>query len=150
MVTTQDQQQTSLRVERSTQISASIQEVFDSLVEQLGPACEMPDGSPKPMTFEAWPGGRWFRDLGQKSGHLWGQVQVIKPPSLIEINGPLFMSYPVVSHLQYRLTEQEGQTTIQFSHRAFGEIEPSHLENVENGWIYQLETIKERAEQAKS
>jgi hypothetical protein len=147
MVTVQNQQQTSLRVERSTDIAASIQDVYESLIEQLGPSCEMPDGTGMPMTFEPWPGGRWFRDLGQKAGHLWGQVQVIKPPSLIEISGPLFMSYPVVSHVQYRLSEQDGQTTLHFTHRAFGEIEPSHMENVEHGWIYQLERIKERAEQ---
>ena len=24
------------------------------------------------MKLEAWPGGRWFRDLGDGNGHLWG------------------------------------------------------------------------------
>ncbi len=31
-----------------------------------------------PMKLEAWPGGRWFRDLGDGNGHLWGHVQAIK------------------------------------------------------------------------
>ncbi|HEX3702577.1 MAG TPA: hypothetical protein VHU82_04550 [Vicinamibacterales bacterium] len=35
--------------------------------------------------LEAWPGGRWFRDLGDNTGHLWGHVQAIKPPTLPEI-----------------------------------------------------------------
>ena len=38
-------------------------------------------------------------------GHFWGQVQAIKRPTLFEITGPLFMSYPVVSNVQYRLSE---------------------------------------------
>ena len=58
-----------------------------------------------PMKIEAWPGGRWFRDLGDNNGHFWGHVQAIKRPTLLEITGPLFMSYAVVSNLQYRLSE---------------------------------------------
>ena len=40
-----------------------------------------------PFKLEAWPGGRWFRDLGNNAGHLWGHVRVIKPPALLEISG---------------------------------------------------------------
>lgn len=57
-----------------------------------------------PMILEEWPAGRWFRDLGNGQGHLWGFVPVIKPPTLIEIQGPMFMSYAVAGHLQLRLT----------------------------------------------
>ena len=46
-----------------------------------------------PMKLEAWPGGRWYRDLGDGNGHFWGHVQAIKRPTLLEISGPLFMSY---------------------------------------------------------
>ena len=47
-----------------------------------------------PMVIEPWPGGRWYRDLGNNAGHLWGHVQVIKPPTLLELCGPMFMSFP--------------------------------------------------------
>ena len=50
------------------------------------------------MKIEAWPGGRWFRALGNNTGHLWDHVQSIKPPKLLEIHGPLFMSTPAISH----------------------------------------------------
>ena len=46
------------------------------------------------MKLEPWPGGRWFRDLGNDNGHFWGLVQAIKRPTLLEITGPLFMSAP--------------------------------------------------------
>ena len=146
MVAETSQHQTSLRVERNISIAAPIRVAFESLLEQLGPGGVMPDGTPMSMKLEAWPGGRWFRDLDQGSGHLWGQVQVIKPPTLLEISGPLFMSYPALSHVQYRLTEQNGETTLQLCHRAIGELDPAHCEGVEHGWSHQLQQIKERAE----
>ena len=67
------------------------------------------------MTIEPWPGGRWFRDLGDNNGHFWGVVQAIKRPTLLEITGPLFMSAPVMSNLQYRLTPVDGGTLITLS-----------------------------------
>ena len=63
----------------------------------MGPDNETPDGKPMPMKIEPWPGGRWYRDLGDDNGHLWGHVQAIKRPTLLEITGPLFMSYPASS-----------------------------------------------------
>ena len=148
MVTAADQNQTSLHIERTIEIAAPIQLAYESLLEQLGPASEMPDGTPLPMKLEAWPGGRWYRDLGEGAGHFWGTVQVIKPPTLIEINGPLFMSYPVMSHMQYRLIEKGEATTLQFLHQAIGNIDPSHAEHVTPGWEYQLGQIKQRAEKS--
>lgn len=136
----------SLKVARTVQIDAPIQIAFESLLEQLGPAGVTQDGSAMPMKIEPWPGGRWFRDLGENTGHWWGTVQVIKPPSIIEINGPLFMSYPAMSHLQYRLVEMDGQTTLSFVHRAIGEFDAQHVQGVRTGWENQLEMIKRRAE----
>ena len=73
-------------------MQASIETTFASLVTQLGRQNETPDGKPMPMILETKPGGRWYRDLGGDNGHLWGFVQSIKRPSLLEIWGPLFMS----------------------------------------------------------
>jgi hypothetical protein len=98
------------------------------------------------MKLEAWPGGRWYRDLGNHSGHLWGHVQVIKPPTLLEICGPLMMSYPAANHLQYRLKAEGGVTRLAFLHRATGLILPEHREGMPKGWEHWLQRIRERAE----
>jgi hypothetical protein len=37
-----------------------------------------------PLKIEPWPGGRWYRDLGDNNGHLWGHVQASKRPRLLE------------------------------------------------------------------
>ena len=92
----------------------------------MGPANETPDGKPLPMTIEARPGGRWFRDLGQDNGHFWGHVQAIKRPTLLEITGPLFMSTAVISNVQYRLKEVDGGTLMTFRHTAFGFVPEEH------------------------
>lgn len=146
MVAASETPSNSLRVERSLEIVAPIDITFGALLEQLGPECETHSGTAMPMKLEPWPGGRWFRDLGNNAGHWWGTVQVIKPPTLVEINGPLFMSYPAISHIQYRLEDVDGKTKLSFVHRAIGEFDPSHIEGVREGWMHQIKSIKLRAE----
>ena len=137
-----------LEIVKEEEIAASIDIVFETLLEQMGPYNETPDGSPLVMHLEPWPGGRWFRDLGNNTGHFWGNVQAIKPPTLLEISGPLFMSFPAISNVQYRLSEVEGLTRVQFAHRAIGQI-PADLRdgvNVNKGWGHLLARIRETAE----
>ena len=81
-----------LHYHRRHHVRASIEQTFKSLVAQIGRLNETPDGTPLPMVLETHPGGRWYRDLGGDNGHLWGFVQSIKRPTLLEIWGPLFMS----------------------------------------------------------
>jgi uncharacterized protein YndB with AHSA1/START domain len=134
-------------IQKATDIAAPIEIAFEALLEELGPEAQMMDGTPMHFKFEAWPGGRWYRDLGKNAGHLWGHVQVIKPPNLIEICGPMMMSYPAVNHLQYRLTAQGSGTRLAFVHRAFGSISPEHREGMPKGWAHWSERIRQRAEQ---
>jgi hypothetical protein len=106
----------------------------------MGPLNSTPE-KPMPMVLEAWPGGRWYRDLGNNTGHFWGTVQAIKAPSLLEIWGPLFMSNPAVSNLQYRLTEENGVTRMRFVHRAMGWIGENER-GVHEGWTHMIERIR--------
>ena len=72
---------TGLRIELERTIKAPIADVFEVLLEQTGPSFESPDGNSLSLKLEAFPGGRWYRDLGDNSGHLWGHVQAMIPPS---------------------------------------------------------------------
>ena len=137
-----------LTVTQEIRVKASLQTTFEALLEQIGPENESEHGK-MPMKIEPWPGGRWFRDLGDNNGHLWGHVQAIKRPTLLEITGPLFMSYGVVSNVQYRLSEENGETLIRFHHRAFGVIQEDHRRGVNQGWTNINQRIKTRAESAK-
>jgi len=123
-----------LEIVREEEIAAPIEVVFETILEQLGPENEAPGAGRMPLKLEAWPGGRWYRDLGNGAGHLWGHVQSIKTPTLLEICGPLFMSYPAISNVQYRLTEEDGVTRLKFVHRAMGSI--SHDPAIAQGWAH--------------
>ena len=135
-----------LSISEEIHVRASLDTTFAALLEQLGPANERGDGSPMPMKLEARPGGRWYRDLGNEDGHFWGNVQAIKRPTLLEITGPLFMSYPAISNVQYRLSEEAGGTLIQFHHLALGLISDEHRKGVSGGWGHINESVRKRAE----
>ena len=140
----------SLSVNEEIRVRASLEKTFAALLEQLGPYSEMPDGTPMPMKLEPWPGGRWFRDLADGNGHFWGVVQAIKKPTLLEITGPLFMSYPVANNVQYRLGEENGVTVIKFRHAGFGLITDEHRTGVVKGWAYIHENVRMRGEAGRS
>jgi uncharacterized protein YndB with AHSA1/START domain len=125
---------------KEEEIAAPMDIVFETILEQMGPLNSTPE-KPMPMVLEAWPGGRWYRDLGNNTGHFWGTVQAIRTPSLLEISGPLFMSNPAVSNLQYRLTEENGATRMRFVHRAIGWIGESER-GVDSGWSQLIERIR--------
>ena len=137
-----------LTVSEEIRIDASVEASFAALLEQMGPHNEAPDGTALPMTLEARPGGRWFRDLGGDNGHHWGHVQALKRPTLLEITGPLFMSHPVASNVQYRLAEVEGGTLLTFRHTVFGLISDDHRRGLRGGWAHMLTAVKRRAEAA--
>lgn len=131
---------------REESIAAPIQIVFDAMLAEIGPESQMPDGTPMPFKLEPWPGGRWFRDLGNNAGHFWGHVQVIKPPTLLELCGPAFMSYAAANHIQYRLkAEGNGGTLLKMTHKAIGLIPKEHRDGMEMGWAYGLRRIRELA-----
>jgi|SRR5882724_5179059 len=135
-----------LSITQEIHVKASLEKTFAALLEQLGPGNDTPDGRQMPLKLEAWPGGRWYRDLGDGNGHLWGHVQAIKKPTLIEFCGPLFMSYPVSCNVQYRLSEADGGTLIKFHHLALGLISDEHRSGVVMGWTHILEGVRKRLE----
>src|SRR2546426_4098234 len=133
LTSTSEQPIQTLEITKDVQMEAPVEIGFATLLEQLGPRHEAAPGTPLPMKLEPWPGGRWYRDLGNNTGHFWGHVQVIKPPTLLEISGPLFMSYPAISHLQYRLRGEGSVTRLTLAHRAIGQIIAEH-QGVGQGW----------------
>jgi hypothetical protein len=126
----------SLTVNQVIKVNAPIQVTFDALLEQLQDN-ESPNG-PLPMKLEPWPGGRWYRDLGNNNGHFWA--------TLLEFYGPLMMSFAVISNVQYRLAEENGVTVITFHHFGFGNVTDDHRTGVNKGWAFIHDKVRERAE----
>ena len=139
-------EQLTLTVTEHIVVRASLETTFETLLEEMGPHNETPSGEKLSMTIEPWPGGRWFRDLGDDNGHFWGVVQAIKRPTLLEICGPLFLSAPVMSNLQYRLSPAEGGTLIAFRHSALGFVPDEVRKNVGGGWSVLHQRVQRIAE----
>jgi uncharacterized protein YndB with AHSA1/START domain len=148
--TTEEQTVQTLEIHKEELVKAPIDIVFQAMLAELGPEGAGPDGKSLSMKLEPWPGGRWFRDLGNNSGHLWGHVQVIKPPMLLEICGPMPMSYAAVNHIQYKLTQEGDGTRLKFTHKGMGMIPKEHREGMPEGWGQWLKRVRERAEAQKS
>jgi hypothetical protein len=129
-------------------VHASVDQTFLSLLSQMGRLNEAPDGTPLPMVLEPFPGGRWYRDLGGDNGHLWGFVQSIKRPALLEIWGPLFMSTAATSNLLYRLSETSDGTLIKFTHTLVGPFPEEHRSRLKSGWSALHARVRKAAEAA--
>jgi activator of Hsp90 ATPase-like protein len=145
-----DLKEMTLDVEQHVDVKGPIGEVFRSVIKQVGEGNVRPDGVSMEMKLEEFAGGRWYRDRGEGVQHLWGHVQVIKPPSLIEISGPMFMSYPAINHLEIKLAEIEDGTRVTLRHRAIGMLEAGHREGVTTGWQTLLNSVKNDFEKASS
>ncbi len=148
-------QDLTLSITLEMKVRASLETTFAALLQQAGPEFETPEGRRLSLVLEPWPGGRWFRDLGDKNGHFWANVQAIKRPTLLELSGPLFSSSPMFSNLQYRLTEAPEGTLITLRHTALGfalegevisPVGPAHKENITRGWQHLLDRVRTQAE----
>jgi uncharacterized protein YndB with AHSA1/START domain len=136
-----------LNIDQTIEIKAAPGDVFEGLIVRM---CELEGEEGRPplkLKLERWPGGRWFRDLDGGNGHLWGFVQAIKPPTLIELFGPMFMSYPVAGHLMVRLTQIPGGTKVAFQNQVFGPI-PAEMRDgdMAEGWADMLKRLKSDVE----
>jgi hypothetical protein len=129
-------------------VRASLERTFESLIAQMGRLNETPDGNPLPMVLEPRPGGRWYRELGGDNGHLWGFVQSIKRPTLLEIWGPLFLSTAATSNLMYRLNETPEGTLIKFTHTLVGPFPEDHRSRLASGWTALHARVRKAAEAA--
>lgn len=133
--------QLTLDISQNIEIKAPLGDVFKGVLHRFGEGNTRPDGEPMNLILEPWAGGRWFRDRGNGIGHLWGHVQVIKPPTLVELSGPMFMSYPALNHVEIKLEESPSGVKVTLRHRALGLIAEDHRKGVHTGWKHMLDSI---------
>ena len=146
-VTVPEVEDLTLSITEEIHVKAPLEATFEALLEQLGSGMAGAEDKSMPMKIEAWPGGRWYRDLGDGNGHLWAHVQAIKRPTLLEFYGPLMLSFAVASNVQYRLRQEQGGTLITFHHYAVGAMPANVRTAMEGGWHTILERAKRRAEE---
>jgi hypothetical protein len=146
IATEQTLENLTLTINQEIHVKAPMDVTFAALLEQLGPGNETPDGKSLNMKIEAWPGGRWYRDMGDGNGYFWANVKAIMRPKLLEFAGPLFASFPFVSNVQYRLSEVDGGTLITFRHSALGLLPEGDKAEVNKGWTAMHDRVRKYAE----
>jgi hypothetical protein len=135
-----------LDIEQEIEVKATPEKAFAAVLHRFGKGNTTPDGQSLELLLEAKPGGRWYRDRGNGIGHLWGFVQVIKPSSLLELSGPMFMSYPATNHVEVKIEPVSGGCRVLLRHRAIGMIDPQHRKGVTGGWNHILSGVKKDCE----
>lgn len=135
-------------IDQSIEISAPPERVFRGLVKRLTDMSTGEGNAPMPMKLEEWPGGRWFRDLGNNTGHLWAHVQSIKPPTLLELSGPMCFSFAVATNMIIRLAHTDTGTRITLRHQILGPVPDDHRMGMNEGWGEILAIIKADLETA--
>jgi len=131
-----------LDVEQHIDIKATPQKAFAAVLHRFGKGNTRPDGQSLDLNLEPKVGGRWYRDRGNGIGHFWGIVQVIKSPSLLELSGPMFMSYPAMNHVEVKIEPTSGGSRVTLRHRAVGMIDPEHRKGVGTGWAHMLDLVR--------
>jgi hypothetical protein len=135
-----------LDVQQHVDINTTPEKAFAAVLHRFGKGNTKPDGESLQLLLEATPGGRWYRDRGNGIGHLWGFVQAIKPPSLLELSGPMFMSYPAHNHVEIKIEPTSAGCRVALRHRALGMIDPQHRKGVSTGWGHMLNGVKKDCE----
>lgn len=64
-----------LDIDLTIDIKAKRERVFEGIIDQMTHLSTDDKGGKLKFQLERWPGGRWYRDLGDNKGHLWGFVQ---------------------------------------------------------------------------
>lgn len=132
-----------LDINQTVEIKAKPEKVFQTMLHRLGKGNARPTGETMDMLIEPKAGGRWYRDRGNGIEHLWGFVQAIKPAELLEISGPMFMSYPAINHLELKIAPVgKDSCKLTLRHRAIGMIDPEHRKGVTQGWSHIVNAIK--------
>ena len=133
-------------ISQAVDVEASPEAVYRGVLDQLSNLRGDMEGEVLTLRLEEWPGGRWFRDLGDGAGHLWGFVQSIKPPTLIELYGPMFMSFAVASNLIIRVEAVPTGARVNLRHQILGQIPQGYRDGIEDGWARFVEDVKGRVQ----
>ena len=119
---------------------------------------QAPPPTPAPAPARRIPVNKWIVTISISFGTLMGAidssiVNVALPhirgavgATLLEITGPLMMSFAVASNVQYRLKETDGGTLITLRHSSLGLFPDGFRDALGQGWRHVFDRVRRRAE----
>ena len=117
-----EQEIQTISIQREIAIAAPIEIAFEAMLEEMGPGGEMPDGKPFPMVIEPWPGGRWYRDLGNNPATSGGTSRSSSRRRCSSCAGRCSCPSPPSTTCSTGFTADGEGTRLEFTHRAMGPI----------------------------
>ncbi len=143
-------QVSSLAIEQEVRINAPASKVFAALVGNIDGWWD--DNSRweaySRMTIEPQLGGRLLEEWNGGSA-MFGIVTRLVPDKVLEITGNHGLEGAATGPILYDLSEQDGVTTVKFSHYAIGMISERKRTGFTEGWGVLLNNLKEFVEEGK-
>ena len=129
-----------LDIAQEVTIAAPKETVFAALTQGIGAWwSHSVVAAPERIELEPWVGGRFHEVWGDGQGSLYATVTRIRTPDLLHLNGVLGMTGAVVGVIRFELSDTDGGTKLQLTHRAIGDIDAETVDNYTAGWTALLE-----------
>jgi len=131
-------------IEQEIKLNAPRERVFKALTENVSDWWEFrlaPKGVQSKLTLTPVPGGQFIESWRENEGAVWGNVYYVNAPEEIRLHGHLGMQGAINSAYTYRLTEEDGVTTLQLSHTASGVIRENWEHDHTEGWKHLLGSL---------
>jgi hypothetical protein len=138
-----------LDITEEIRVAAPLDKAFAALLEELGPANRGQNDVPMPMMLEAWPGGRWFRDLGNGNGTPVGPCTGHQGAGAARDHGA---AVDVLRRRVERAVPPQGEnggTIITLKHSAFGRFPDGYGAPASQGWKNIFARVRQRVESAR-
>jgi hypothetical protein len=94
--------------------------------------------SPRTKQFhiQTFIGGKVYEDYGEGDGLIWGDVIGVDYLKSLELKGNLTRNFggPVVTFEKYQFLAENGRTKLTYTIDFLGEVKPSTVASLEEGW----------------
>lgn len=123
-------------IEQEIRIHAPAAKVFQALTQDVAAWWGAPyqlTPNPTALILEPFAGGRLYEEFAQGSAS-WAVVQNIRQDDYLVLEGRFGMRGAVVNVVTFVVTEQDGGTRLQLSHRAMGEVNDDLAAGYRAGW----------------
>lgn len=125
------------RIHQQVEIAAPRQVVFHALTQRIGdwwgpPYLANPETTD--LTLDLRPGGALREIWPDGGGAVWGTIEILDAPRLIQFNSRAFMPGAVAGLVTFELAESGGVTRVTVDHRVIGMFEADRPAIHEGGW----------------
>ena len=115
-------------------IRAPRERVFEALTADMGVWWPHRFSPEAVVHLDARLGGQFYEEHAD-GGAIYASVTVLQRPSHVQLTGPMGIAGPVMSVIDFTLTEDGDATVVALSHRAVGDISEETKQGYAEGWV---------------